>query len=240
MKETYHASFNELENHWWRRGRRDAVVGLVERLSVPSRTVVDVGCGSGDVLASLAERGYDPLGIDLDSNSVEQVRSRGIPTVRGDAVELACRPRSHGLLVASDVLEHIPDDRKALAEWHRVLEPDGYALVFVPAFEWLWSSHDDINNHQRRYTADELRAKMEEADFVVEEVSYWNLATSPVAVPVKLVDRVVQSGEPQVRKTAAPLNYALYSALRIENTAIGRGLSMPFGTSVFAVGRRAD
>jgi SAM-dependent methyltransferase len=237
MDAEYAASYNRLDDHWWRRGRREVAEGLVRQAVAPGSRVLDIGCGSGGLLAALSDD-YDITGLDVDPDGVAMARDRGVRAFRADATATGLRDAAFDCAVASDVLEHIPDEAAALREWRRLLTPGGVLVVFVPAFQWLWSSHDDLNDHQRRYSRGRLVGALEGAGLAVERSSYWNLATSPVAVPAKLVDRLVRSGEPQVRETAGPLNTVLYSALGAENGLVRRGSRIPFGTSVFAIARR--
>ncbi|MER3559157.1 MAG: methyltransferase type 11, partial [Armatimonadota bacterium] len=75
------------------------------------------------------------------------------PLIRARLEALPFVNESFRLIVALDVLEHLPDEAHALAELWRVLEPDGWLITTVPAYRWLWSKHDVALHHYRRYTA---------------------------------------------------------------------------------------
>jgi predicted SAM-dependent methyltransferase len=76
------------------------------------------------------------------------------------------------LLSALDLLEHMDDDMRALKEFHRVLEPEGFLLLAVPAYRFLWSEHDEAPMHRRRYVASELHVKLTCSGFRVLKRSY--------------------------------------------------------------------
>ncbi|MEW6723096.1 MAG: methyltransferase domain-containing protein, partial [Candidatus Micrarchaeota archaeon] len=133
-------------------------------------------------------------------------------------------------VIASDVLEHIEDERAALAEWTRILHPRGTLVVFVPAFMSLWSAHDDANGHFRRYSGSALRSALDSTGLAVRRLSYWNaLLLLPAAIR-----RIALRGGDDLRRLHPLANSSLGLILRAEN-AILRYADLPFGVSVFAV-----
>ncbi|MGO9822097.1 MAG: class I SAM-dependent methyltransferase, partial [Solirubrobacteraceae bacterium] len=147
------------DHHWWYRGRRRIIRAELDRLPLPAGArVLDAGCGSGRTLQELADYG-DPIGVELDEDAAQLARDRGIAeVVTGRLEELPWHPNSFDLITCLDVLEHTPDDRVTLTELRRVCEPGGFALITVPAYQALWSLHDEANHHYRRYSRRSLRA----------------------------------------------------------------------------------
>lgn len=150
----------------------------------PGDRVLDLGCGAGRHAFAIARRGADVVALDRDDNEIAGVASLfaaireagevpvGTATIalRGDAYALPFPDGSFTRVVAAEVLEHIPDDERAMAEIVRVLAPGGLAAVTVP--RWLpekicWALSDDYHNveggHVRIYTGDRLTAKLERA-----------------------------------------------------------------------------
>ena len=230
------------ETQWWCKGRREAVTELVRQIT-PSRDIrmLEIGCSGGILLRDLAAAGYRNLyGIDINGAAVATACARGLAGVRQmDATRLAFEDGSFDLVVASDVLEHIEDAISALKEWRRVLRRRAKLIVFVPAFQALWSSHDEANHHVRRYSGRQLRHALEEAGFTIERLSYWNMALTIPGFVLSSLERMLP-GSPRNKDTGclvqpvAPVNAALHHLIAVENKVL-RHVDLPFGTSVFAI-----
>jgi SAM-dependent methyltransferase len=181
-------------------------------------------------------------GIDLSEDAIQRCHAGGlVKTAVMDATNPQYADRSFDLLIASDVLEHISDEGSALRNWLRILKPGGQLLVCVPAFTFLWSHHDTVNHHQRRYTSKRLRSALERAGFSVDRASYWNLSLFLPVAGVRLAQRAVSPearGAGQLHASSPLVNSILYALLRAENHLLFSSLPFPFGVSVFAIARR--
>ena len=138
------------ERHWWFRGRRAVIDAFLARtgLTGPLR-VLDAGCGTGGNFTSYARFG-EVEGVDPSSAAVDYCHRRGLSgVVHGDAERLPFEDGRFGLVTATDVLEHVRDDRRALTEMRRVTSSDGILLITVPAYRWLWSPEDERLEHHR-------------------------------------------------------------------------------------------
>lgn len=248
MEESFRDDYFRLEDqHWWGVGRRDAILRLLDREGVaPTARVLDIGCSSGPLLADLRARGFGALaGIDVSERAIERARARGFENTQTmDAGRLSFADQSFDVIVASDVLEHLADDRAALREWYRVLSPGGLLFAFVPAHPFLWSTHDDANQHQRRYRHEELRLRIGESGFQLRRSGWWNSALFPPVAMARLGQRALpkpkagEGAEHDLKATPGPLNRALVGLLTAENRLLARGLDLPFGVSLFAVASR--
>src|SRR5438034_10140492 len=179
MQAHTYAIMREVEDqHWWYVGRRRIIASWVEsvcRELGPRRPrILDVGCGTGANLQMLAEFGVAE-GVDVSAEALDFCRARGLAEVKqGEAESLPFEDASFDLVTGLDVVEHLDDDIAGLSEMRRVLRPDGCAVLFVPAFMFLWGVQDDISNHRRRYTLPELKQRLKEAGLAVERASYAN------------------------------------------------------------------
>src|SRR6185312_12638057 len=157
------------ESHWWFVGRRQIIRSFLERLvrarlagsataSAPAElNILDVGCGTGANLEMLSEFGVAE-GVDVSQEALSFCQARGLEKVKlGAAEALPYDDNLFDLTTGLDVVEHLDDDLAGLKEMRRVLHPGGRALLFVPAFMFLWGVQDDISNHRRRYTLKELK-----------------------------------------------------------------------------------
>ena len=181
MKAVVHDEHQE-RDHWWFRARRAIFSDfLAERVALPENPrVLDLGPGSGVNLEVL-----EPLGrltnLDLSRFSLERLGELGAcgALVQGNAERLPFRDASCDLVCALDVLEHLDDDRAALAEIHRILAPHGALFFSVPAHPWMWGRQDVLAEHRRRYRRRELAARLLAAGFDLQKLSYFNTLLFP-------------------------------------------------------------
>jgi ubiquinone/menaquinone biosynthesis C-methylase UbiE len=227
------------EHHWWYRGRREVLTQLLRGISLPpGARILDAGCGSGRNMVDFARLGT-VTGVEISDASVVRAREREIgEVVQCSITELPFADGSFDLAFCLDVIEHIEDDRRAMTELYRVVAPGGTLVVMVPAYQWLWSEHDVINHHERRYSAGTLRAPATEAGWQQLRTTYFNGLLLPVAiVHRRLTRRSHLVGEPvsDLHRTGEPLNTLLEWPLRLEARLIGMGVRIPVGLSLAAV-----
>lgn len=245
------------ERHWWYRGRRRIVGDAVAALGLaPGARVLDAGCGSGRTLDELAARPEVAAvaGIDASPEGVALARRRGHADVReGRVEELPWPGASFDLVLSLDVIEHTPDDGAALRELRRVTAPGGRLLITVPAYQALWSRHDVVNRHFRRYDRAMVRALAAGTGWRVERMTSFNLLLLPAAAAVRLAQRPrggagagAAAHRSELELTPGPLNRLLELPLRAEAAWLrrrgrrGEPRSLPAGLSLLAVLRRDD
>lgn len=172
------------DTHWWYRERRALLARSLRRLAAagarPGRAL-DVGAAGGGNTRVLRAHGWHPLALEYSADGAEVARERGLDVIRADARHLPVGSASLGLVVAFDILEHFDEDHLAAAEIRRTLRPGGTALIAVPCDMALWSAHDVAVGHVRRYDRESLRAVVEKAGLVVDELWSWNVLLRPVA-----------------------------------------------------------
>lgn len=250
MDLTYEAKYHQLEEeNWWFASRRDAVYDLLAGLRLPpTAAILEIGCSGGPLMQRLRAAGYtDVTGIDVSAPAIELAHARGVANASvmdGAALEFA--DARFDLVVASDVLEHIEDEAQALREWTRVLKPGGQLLVFVPAHAYLWSEHDVVNHHFRRYSRQGLVAALRRAGLRPERSSFWNAALYFPAAALRLGRRLVSGpvspikspgSTGDLRRFSGPANSLLLLWVKAENRVL-RLFDLPLGVSVFALARK--
>ncbi|MEZ4618611.1 MAG: class I SAM-dependent methyltransferase [Caldilineaceae bacterium] len=176
----------EEDRHAWFAGRTRAILKYLDA-EVGStrpgqeRLVLDIGGGAGNMAHHLAHFGR-VIGIDPNGRPLAVAAQRGLEVAKGLGDRLPFPDNSFDLIALLDTVEHIPDDLAVFAECRRVLKPGGKLMITVPALMWLWSYNDEINAHQRRYTAPELKQKLTTSGFRVKRLSYNNFFLfAPVA-----------------------------------------------------------
>jgi len=229
------------ETHWWFRGRRLIVRDTLERWTPPDpRRIVEVGCGTGGLLLSLQSRwpAATVTGVEVNPRAVARARERGCDAREGRFEELPVEPGSTDLLLALDVLEHLADDRPAVAAAREALRPGGRLILTVPALPALWSSHDEVNDHYRRYERPPLTRLVSAAGFRVDRTTFFNTLLLPLAVLERAVLRRL-GRRPSLGLTVPPrpVNEALREVLALE-AALLRRRDLPVGLSLLLVATR--
>ena len=228
--------------HWWFVGRRRIIERFLEQICVNLKTdrphILDVGCGTGANLEMLARFG-DAEGVDVSPEALTFCRERGLNNVRqGEAERLPFADNSFDLVTALDVVEHLDDDAAGLREMRRVLRPGGRALLFVPAFMFLWGVQDDVSNHRRRYTLSGLKKLVQESGLVVERASYANITFFAPILLGRLLMRITRlrpASENNINVSA--LNGVFGRILGAEAALLAKG-NLPLGVSAICVARR--
>jgi len=243
------------ESHWWFVGRRAIIRSFLERLvrarlagsagiarasagAAAELSILDVGCGTGANLEMWSEFGKAEGG-DVSPEALSFCRARGLENVKlGAAEALPYADHSFDLVTGLDVVEHLDDDVAGLKEMRRVLRPGGQALLFVPAFMFLWGVQDDISNHRRRYTLKGLRRVLSEAGFEIERATYVNLS---FFLPVLVVRSVLRwlglRADTEYGINISPLNGPFARLFAAERFVFERG-RIPFGVSAICIARR--
>lgn len=225
--------------HWWYRARREVLAALIAREVRPptGARILEVGCGTGHNLHMLATFGaVEAIELDPAARAVAELRlGRPVGTARLPELEGVAQ-RAFDLVALLDVLEHVEDDQASLASLARRLRPGGAILLTVPAFPWMWSAHDVVNHHQRRYTKATLRRAIAGAGLLAPFVGYFNSVLFPFAAAARLAGRLTGKEDSDDALPPAPLNKALETLFGLERHAIGR---LPFtpGVSIAAVVR---
>lgn len=244
MDKSLYDQFYELEaSHWWFVARREIILSLIKRLLPKgAKDILDVGCGTGIMLERLKAFGK-VRGMDFSEDAVKYSNMRlekkvEIRQGRLDG-ELPYEKGSTDLVTLLDVIEHIDDDRGALENVRKLLRPGGTLVCTVPAFQFLWSGHDVLNHHKRRYTWKELYDKITAAGFKIEKISYFNTLLSPPVFIARCLRSSEKRYEPKSDFKTYPgwLNGLLKNIFLLERLLINY-IDFPFGISLICIAKR--
>lgn len=251
----FYAPLVEAEDrHFWFRTRNRIIDALTRQVVAgrpPGYRVLEVGCGTGNVLRALVQAcpQGQVVGMDFFAEALHWARRRcTCPLVRG-ALQSPPFRASFELIGMFDVLEHLEDDRQALHSLHNLLNPGGALLLTVPAHLALWSYWDEACRHHRRYAAAELEGKLREAGFQVEYLTQFMTLLYPLMwLSRKLkpaVRRAEVEDEAARRKLAVQefrinpgINQLLEFMLRPEQRLVADRRKLPIGTSLLALARK--
>ena len=225
------------ELHWWYRARRKVLEALIERdIPLPKDAcILEVGCGTGHNLKMLEKFGtVDGVEIDAEARALAEKRlGRKISPAR--LPELRGIPKGrYDLVAALDVVEHIEDDRAAIDGLGSRLKPGGKLLLTVPAHQWMWSAHDELNHHKRRYSKRQLARLIQDSPLRLDKIGYFNSILFPLAVGARLAARLTGGGGGDDKLPPKPVNYLFERAFAAERGLVGR-IPLPAGLSLFAI-----
>jgi SAM-dependent methyltransferase len=231
--------------HWWFVGRRKYVNRLLQKYLPVKNTIelAEVGCGSGASLEMFSKYGtVDAMEMDEEALKRAKVRASGYVRrfEKGWLPENMQLNNTYDAVVALDVIEHIDDDVGSLKVLGDALKPDGKILLTVPAYQWMWSTHDDVNHHKRRYSRALLTRRLNDAGFNVLYISYFNALMFPLAVIIRMLQRISPSNEGVIDEYKMPskiVNNILGWIFSLESYLAG-WIQVPFGLSIAAVAEK--
>jgi SAM-dependent methyltransferase len=235
------------DSHWWWEGMRHlykASLNCFPPKNASKRRAIDVGCGFGANLKILSEFA-DVVGVDPSLEALRTIRDRptlGLVQARAEA--LPFRKDSFDIIALFAVIEHVKPDQQALEETHRIACPGAVQLLLTSAYMFLWSHHDVINGHYRRYLLRQIETLEQAAHWKVIRSSYVNTIIFPVVALVRLVQRQIVKGTASAYDMGPnwwPLKVIFKWFLALESNLILQGrVRLPFGVDIFSITRRDD
>ena len=239
--EAYAIAAHIEDDHWWFRGRRAVLKSVLDYFVSSSKNqldILEVGCGNGGNLKLLSNYGK-LFAVELDDAARERAMHRGLAEVeRGWLPDnLPVKGSGYDLIAALDIIEHVDDEQRSIQALRDLLKSKGYVLITVPAYKQLWSRHDDISRHKRRYTRKQITAIVKDAGFDIIFCTYFNTLLFPFeAIYLKLSKLLNNNPYNVLRIPFAPINRLLEIIFLGESLIIPR-FSMPFGLSVLVCAR---
>lgn len=222
-------------HHWWWRARESYLVRVIRSIAPPSGfgPILDVGCGNALFFDTLQEFGT-PEGVEVCEEIVTEVESaKGRIHIGKFGPEFQPN-QTYGLILMLDVLEHLDDPMQALRCARALLKPDGRLMVTVPAFNLLWTSHDDYNQHLTRYRRPMIERMARNSGFNVLESRYFFHALF-FAKLLTRAKEVVFSGQKEMASVPPQaVNRVAYRFFLAEEFVFSR-FSPPFGSSLLSL-----
>lgn len=238
MEPSEYETMADLEtSFWWYRAQHKAVTQRLDSLNLPvTAKLLDAGCGTGGMLAflqsALSISSMELTGLEWHGHAARLAHSKtGAPVVQGNVCQLPFGDNLFDVVLSQDVLYHKNvNETDALNSVFRCLQPGGWLLLSLPAYQWMHSAHDRHVHGARRYTASGCQQLLENAGFIHVRTGYWNSLLFPL-MALQRMTTGKQQDKSDVRALPHWLNHLLFSVLDFERRA---RLQLPFGGSVWA------
>ena len=250
MEPQVYEQFSQLEDvHWWFCARRHYISSIVKRLFGTDRqnlTFCEIGAGTGGNLPLLT-RFAQVDAVEMNDAARQMIESKSIAGLEN--LYSGYLPNDMPLLkvydavFCLDVVEHVENDVAAVAKLSTYVKDDGYLITTVPAYQWLWSAHDEANHHFRRYTLDSYLELFQNTDLKIVYASYFNTLLFPLAAISRSFQGLSNSASSNSNKSLKlpnrVINFVLLKIFRLEAIIAGR-VKMPFGLSIIVVAQKLN
>ena len=238
-KDLYQHYFDHEETHWWFVARRQIIKNILD-IYVPnkdsgSNAILEIGTGTGGNLKMLSKFGKI-FGMEMDQTACEIAKSRRICDVKqGKLPDKLPFDMNFDLICMFDVLEHIEKDVETLNSIKMKLTNRGKIVLTVPAYQWLWSHHDVVNHHYRRYNQKTLQKVISDAGLTVTYISYFNTWLMPIIASIRLIKNSLRlKGDSDLSEPNKYINKWLMHIFASERFLMPK-LKFPFGVSLIVV-----
>jgi len=257
---------DKINLHFWFAARLNLIDLLLRKVMTnksTTKSILDIGCGTGTELSVLKKYGR-VTALDFDQATLDLIKQQGIQTILADIEKFSLPQNNYDAVCCFDLLEHLTDDQKVLNNIFHSLKNNGYLIFTVPAWQFLYSTHDLALQHCRRYSQRELRKKTAAAGFNIIMVGYWNSILFPLEAMVRLFNKFNKSSakgacplmqrhgrrgsasggnkktvyQPDSKPLHPLVNQLLFSILNLENTLINYGIKFPFGLTIYGIAQK--
>lgn len=227
------------EKHWWFKVRDKVLLDIISRYINVGDAVLDFGCNYGHSVRLLKNNGYKSMGVDISEEAITYGKSLNISDIYLTSNKKFVK-NSFDAVVATDVLEHIEDDKMAFDYIWSLVKSGGLVVITVPAFMFLWGVQDEVSHHFRRYRMHGLESLLGSVgDFELVKKSYFNtFLFLPIAF-VRLVSRLfnVRSRNSDLSINNQFLNKLFFAIFNLERKIL-KYANFPIGTSALLVLRK--
>lgn len=239
MEKHIYKSMNEASlTHWWFRARENYLKQILSKfVKNKNNKILEIGIGTGANIKILQKYG-EVFGIDVSEQSINLVKEK-FPNVKVYKKKFPSQSldEKYHLICLFDVLEHIDNDEEALKKINDLLIENGNLIISVPAFNFLWSYHDEIHHHKRRYSKNDLKGLLISSGYKIEFCGYFNFLLFPLALIQRVLSKFtsLKNYDPYKKNF---LNEIFFNIFNLESKMITE--KFPFGLSLIYVLRKEE
>ena len=230
-------------NFWYIKARQDLLSKLIKKTSIKNNknaVILDAGCGAGFNYPALNKFG-DVYNLDLSNDALKICKKRKLKHIyKSDICHTSFKDKKFDLICSIELLEHIPKEEAFTNEIYRILKKDGYLILTVPAYNFLWGVDDELAHHQRRYTIKRLKKVFEKnKKFKIKFISYRYFflffPTVPLFIIQKIKNMLYKKKSNSLSFTPSFMNKILIKIMKLENTLLSSGIKFPFGVGIVCI-----
>jgi SAM-dependent methyltransferase len=250
MEKQYYKEYYFLERqHWWFKERIEILENLlikkIKKDFPKPYKILNTGVATG-ATSEMLEKFGEVISLEFDKDCCDFLISNlNIKAINASITDMPFPDESFDLVCAFDVIEHVEDDHAALREIKRVLKPDGVLFVTVPAFNYLWSQHDVVNHHFRRYTMTSMAALIKEGGLKSVFRSYFNFFLFPPIFAIRTLSKLLPHSPKKdtagsdfdFLKGRPAVNNIFYRIFKIEKRLLPK-IRLPFGVSLIFIAKK--
>lgn len=236
----YHLQYVAEDKFWWFQVRNSLVFDLISKYCIvpPQTKVLDIGCGTGGFTHKLANS-YQVIGLDSSNIAIEYCKKRGLQNVFcGKLDDFDFRNENIQMITLLDVIEHIENDLEILSKSYDILKEGGFIVITVPAYQWLWSNHDVLHQHYRRYTRKNLINMVKKLNFQIVYTSYFNSLLFLPAVIMRFFEKISgRKSKTELDNPEPKLNSIFKFIFNLERKILMK-IKFPFGLSIILIAKK--
>lgn len=238
----YHTNFKLEDQYWWFVARNQIIKkAILDFIKLnKNNNLLDVGCGTGAFAAEMNQK-TNVIALDTSPIALEYCSQRGIEQRFNCLLNDFPKDKFRiDAITFLDVIEHIQDDYQIVKDAYNIIENNGYVIASVPAYQWLWSHHDELHMHYRRYTKSQIEKVFKSANFQIIYSSYFNTLLFPIAVLKRFVDKITGADKKNtspIEEVSPTINKLFKSIFMYEKNFIPK-LKLPFGLSILIVAKK--
>lgn len=242
-KSVYENYRTQEEAHWWFVGRKKILTAVLGQKIVPSHNdrALDIGCGTGFLTSLVSKMSNSVYCVEMANEMIDALRNniKNAHIIKGYWPDVDI-DQTFSLVTLFDSLEHIEDDKKALRKIESVLEPGGVVVITVPAYQFLWSEHDVVNQHFRRYSKKLMEDTIREnTELTILQLSYFNTIFFIPIATIRLLKNVfgIQTKVSDIISLPPIINSVCAWLFGIERKFLP-WMNLPFGTSLLCIAQK--
>lgn len=238
----YKKMIKDENDHWWFRARRNIIESFLKIIPIEKNSnILDIGTCTGYNLNILNKYGRAE-GLEPAEPALNFCKEHNVKNVIPGDITNYESPKKYNLVTAFDVVEHIENEAKVLQNINRCTTDKGYLLVTVPALPFMWSSHDVLHQHYRRYTKESLEKLLETYGYKVHRITYFNTLLFPIAFIERTILKIINKFGMLKKSTDyvhVPnfVNKLLYNIMNAESILLRR-FSFPIGLSLICLAQK--